>query len=173
MDFNKVLDASKMILVILLAFNLIFFGVQVGLALLGVGAGAVAGKDAGAVAGILAWIAEWGVRGIIVIGNIAIIGYGGYSAAKKGNDLVGCGLVGLLCYAVVGLIIGVLQTITGLLGVGGSVVTSGNAATGAIMGLFGAIGLGVGIICGIGWYLAGLVVNFLLALVGGAVGGAK
>lgn len=172
-DSGKVMGASTMMLVVSLVFNLLILGASVALALLGFGAGAVAGKNIGALAGMLGWIANWGLAIVGFIGNIAIIAYAGFSAAKKGNDMLGCGLVGLLIYAVVGLIMGVLNAVVGLLGVGGSVATSGNAATGAIMGLFGAMALGMTVLCGVGWYIAGLITNFLLALIGGMIGGAK
>jgi hypothetical protein len=172
-DTGKIFEGSKVPLIASLLFNLVLLGAGVMLGLLGFGAGAVAGKTVGAGVGMIGGIVSWGLAIVGIIGNLAIMIYAGYNAAKKGNDMVSCGLVGLTVYAIVGLIIGVLNIIVGFLGIGASVATSGNATMGLFSGFLGAAGLGVGILCGLGWYVAGLVVNFVIALVGGLIGGAK
>ncbi len=179
MDFNRVLDAAKMIIVIALVFNLAMIGIGAVLDILGFGAGTVAkgnsqtGVLVGLGGGLLLFVANWGLKIVIALGNVIIFAYGGFSAAKKGNDLVGCGMVGLVTYALVGLICGVIQLVLTFLGIGATVATSGSAMAGLFSGLMGAMGLGMGLVCGVFWYFGGLVTNFIVALVGGLVGGAK
>jgi len=178
MEFGKVWNAAKLIILISLIFNLVMLGIGAGLGALGIGTGLVArGGGAGAVLGLagsfLLWFADWGVRIVTFLGNFAIIAYGGYRAAKKENNMIGCGLVGLLTHAIVGFITGIISFVLSFFGVGASVLTSGNAITGAFAGILGAIGIGVGLICSVLWYLGGMINNFLISLVAGMIGGAK
>jgi hypothetical protein len=179
MEFNKVLDAAKMVIVIALVFNLLMLGIGAVFNLLGIGAGVVArgGTQSGIVLAtgsiILVWFAEWGLKIITVLGNVAIFAYCGFHAAKKGNDLVGCGMAGLVSYALAGVVCGAVGLLLSFFGIGATMFTSGSAMAGAFSGLIGAIGLGMGLVCGVFWYLGGLPLNFILALIGGLIGGAK
>lgn len=172
-NFSRVLGAATMMIVISLVFNFIGVGINVGLGILGFGAGVVGGQELGAVAAIVSMLLGPGLWIIGVLGNMAIILYAGFSGAKKGLSMVDCGLVGLLIYAVVGLIMGAIQIVLQLLGIGAGVVTSGDAATGLLGGMFGLGGVAIGAFCGIGVYLGGLLLNFAIGAIGGLVGGAK
>ncbi len=176
MDFKKALGSAKMIIVISLVFNLVMICIGVVLGILGFGASAAA-SQIGLVASLggatLITIVSWGVKAIVFLGNIAIIVYGGHRAAKRGNDLMTCGMVGLVTYALVGLFCGVINLVLGFFGIGAALITSGSAMTGLFSGLLGAASLGMGLVCGVIWYVLGLVTNFLVALAGGMIGGAK
>ncbi len=176
---SRVMDAAKAIIIIALAFNLVMIGISAGLGLLGYGAGAMAkGKNqasatVGIVGAALTMLANWGVSIATLAGNVVIFLYGGYTAAKRGNGLANCGLAGIIAYAVTGIVCGLVSLALSFLGLGAAVVTSGNAFNGIFAGIIGTIGLGVGLVCSLFWFLGGLVANFVLALIGGLIGGAK
>lgn len=162
-----------MMLAVSLVFNLALIGINVVLGLIGFGANKLAGAEIGAVVGIgggLIGLVLWGVG---ALGNFAIIAYSGFSSAKKSLDLISCGLVGLLLFTVVGIITGVISLILGFLNLGANVVTSSDAATGLFGGIFGAVGMGIGFICGIGFFILGMILNFAIAAICGMIGGAK
>lgn len=172
-DFGKIFKASMWIIVGCLIFNLVLMGLEVVLRLLGFGAMAVGGKDIGAIAIIVNMLLGYGFLAISILGTFAIIIYGGFSGAKKGLDLISCGIIGLLAYGITDPIISVLRIIANVvLGLGGGFVQNG-AAMGIFGGMFsGLFGLGF-LVCGIGWFVGGLVVNFIVAVIGGLIGGAK
>ena len=156
-----------------LIFNLVLLGLEVILRVLGFGATAVGGAEIGAIATIINMLLGWGFLAISILGTFAIIAYGGISGAKKGLNLISCGLIGLISYGISDPIISVLRIIANVvLGLGGGFVQNG-AAMGIFGGMFsGMFGLGI-LVCGIGWFLGGLVVNFVVAAIAGLIGGAK
>jgi len=172
-SFGKILSAAKWPIVGCLAFNLVLFGIQIFLNLLGFGAGAVAGSGVGAIASIINFLLSWGFMGLAIVGTFIIIIYGGFNAAKKGLDMISCGLVGAFTYGLTDPIMSILRIISGVvLGLG-----AGVAGGDATMGIFGgalnfAFGLGM-LFCGFGWFLGGLVLNFIFAAIAGLIGGAK
>jgi hypothetical protein len=172
-DFGKILGASTMLLVVSLVFNLIIIGIQVLMSVLGYGAGAVGGSTVALAAGGIGMFVGLALSAISIIGNFVLIVYSGFSGAKKGLDLISCGLVGMLIYTVVGIITGGIQFVIGILGLGANVLTSGNAVTGALGGAVGAGIMGLGLICGFGLFIAGMVLNLVIGIIGGVIGGAK
>jgi len=172
-DFGKILGASTMLLVVSLVFNLIIIGIQVLMSVLGYGAGAVGGSTVALAAGGIGMIIGLGLSAISIIGNAALIAYSGFSGAKKGLDMISCGLVGMLIYTVVGIITGGIQLVIGILGLGANVLTSGNAVTGALGGFFGAGIMGLTLICGFVVFILGMILNLVIGIIGGAIGGAK
>jgi len=172
-DFGKILKASTMLLVVSLVFNLIIIGIQVLLGFLGYGAGAVGGSTVGFVAGGIGGIISLGLSLVCIVGNLAIIAYSGFSGAKKGLDLISCGLVGMLIYTVVGIVTGGIQLVIGILGLGANVLSSGNAVTGVLGGAFGAGIMGLALVCGFVVFILGMILNLVIGIIGGAIGGAK
>jgi len=172
-DFNKAWNSAKMILVACLVFNLLMFGIEIMLRIMGYGAGAIGGAKVGLLAVVMNAVAGWGLLVVSLIVNFALIVYGGFKGAKNGNDLVGCGLTGVIIYGITDPIISILRIVAYVLLGFGVGAASGGAVAGALTGSFIAIyGLGI-LVCGICWYFAGLVLNFVIALVGGLIGGAK
>ncbi len=172
-DFGKILGASTMLLVVSLVFNLIIIGIQVVMNVLGYGAGAVGGSTVALAAGGIGMIIGLGLSAISIIGNAALIAYSGFSGAKKGLDLISCGLVGMLIFTVVGIITGAINLVIGILGLGVNVLSSGNAVTGILGGAVGAGMMGLGLLCGFGLFILGMILNFIVGIIGGAIGGAK
>lgn len=167
MDFNKALNSAKYIIGISLAFNLLAFAVSAALNILGVvGGTAVGSTDTGLAATAIIAIILWGVNTLV---NAGIIVYGGFRAAKQGLDLISCGLIGLLSWGVVAPVIGVIEFIANLvfqLGLDASGLTqttSGITAAGTV----------VYMACLLGVYVAGFGLNFVVALIGAFVGGAR
>jgi len=162
-----------MTIVALLVFNLLIFGVSIGTAVLGWSATNIAGMDLGLAGWILSILLSWGLLFISVVGNFAITVYGAYAAAKKGLDLMGCGVLGGLAHAIVGIVMGVLQFGAGFIGLGANVLTAGDAFGSVFAGFVGVVGMGIGICLGLIIYVALIFVNIINGLIGGFVGGAK
>jgi len=176
-EFHKVLDASKKIIAISFVFNLIIIVVwalmtfaEMGTTIVTRGGLAMFGFGINMIIAMLVW----GLWVFEYIGNFFIYAYSGFRAAKRGLSLVECGLVGLFSYAVVGLVTEILKFAVGLLFAGATAASSSSdAAVAMFMGALGLFGAVMRAICAVGFYFAGLVMNFTIALITGLIGGAK
>jgi hypothetical protein len=167
-DIKRIFDSARYIILISFVFNFIAYILYAGLVLLGLAGGIATGSAVLGlgIAGLLA-ILPWFINQFI---NFVIIVYGGYRGAKQGLDIVSCGIIGMLSWGIVAPTLGIVQFFadtlfnmgvqtTGLLG-----NTSANVS---------ASGIIIQLICLSGVYVLGFGVNFVVAILGGLIGGAK
>ncbi len=170
MGFRKALEAAKATILVSLLFNLVMTCLQT--ALNAPQSGIVPSSGPTPLE-----IASWILSLVVFLGNVLLIVYCGYRAAKKGNDLATCGLAGLVTYGVVYPVISALQVAVVLFEAGGvgplmdSLASA--SASGVPPGMAGPLFI-VGVIASMAiLWAGGMVLNFFVALAGGAIGGAR
>jgi lysylphosphatidylglycerol synthetase-like protein (DUF2156 family) len=156
MDFRKAIDSAKFIILISLVFNLLLLGATILINSSGYSGNELANASTSSLISQIMIL-------VTLLGNALIIGYGGYRAAKRGNDLATCGMVGLIAYLVVGLLSAVLIFFQ-------SSRLETMAAMSGLPGMSASVFTIIGVVI---MLVIGMVVNFIVALFGGALAGAK
>lgn len=176
---STLLEAGKVPFIIFLAFNLVILIIYAVLSSLTLGVnlvGTVAGVPEFDLLGFPITLIFWFIWVVHNGINPFLILYGGYTAAKKGQNTVNCGLIGLAVFGVVGLIFGLTQVVLSVLGLGISAAGMGimsDAMLGATMGGLGIGMIGFGAFCAFGFFILGLLVNFGIGAIGGLIGGSS
>jgi hypothetical protein len=105
-------------------------------------------------------------------GNIVIIAYSGFKAAKNGFNLMGCGLLGLIIHFFVFWIMSLIEIGVTLVLFGPNIFYQ----QGMIVELFRGNQLtyyGIGFELMIIFLIGGILINFIIGAIGGILGGAK
>lgn len=167
-DIKKIFDSAKYIILISFVFNFIAYILYAGLVLLGLAGGIATGSAVLGlgIAGILA-ILPWFINQFI---NFGIIVYGGYRGAKQGLDIVSCGIIGMMSWGIVAPTLGIVQFVADIL------FNIGVQATGLLGNTsanVSAEGIIIQLVCLSGVYVLGFGINFVVAVLGGLIGGAR
>lgn len=166
MDFKKILDASKLPIVIGVIFNVVLIVVN---SLFSIFVGQTG--LLGAIVAILAFLPGILMTMINYTGNALIYSYAGFSAAKKFRPLIECGVVSSFSFVVVSILSWIVLVVLLVIQL---ILLPSSSSSSYLPPIFtSALVLGLAIAGLVASLVVGTAVNFVLGLIGGLLGGAK
>jgi hypothetical protein len=98
------------------------------------------------------------------------------SAKRYRSDLMECGVVAAFSHVVIGIVSLIINVLVGILALANVLNASGLKSNEAVVsgvmfgGVVGAMGVGLGVVCGIGLIILGALLNFMIGALGGYFG---
>ena len=165
-EFSRILDAVKIPLALSFVFNLVLYIISLSTSVLITGSTGMMNGDISSAASMMGvGIILLLISGANILGNMVLIAYGGFCAAKKGLPLISCVVAGLVMYIVVSIIMFVI-------GLAASFMLYGTKFLSMYTGQGIEYGWMVPVLIAATCF-GGIVLNSIIGAIGGLIGGAK